>query len=93
MDWLLGRNMLLIADFLLDDAAFIATTLLSTRAARTASKRITSMAVLFPPFEGACFFFFFSSSLPCLTRLRPRSSVDTALSATWQLGFILGMPY
>lgn len=98
MDWLLGRNILLITDFLLDDAAFIATTLLSTSAARTASKRITSMAVLFPPFEGACFFFFFSSSsssssLPCLTRLRSRSSVDTALSATWQLGFILGMPY
>lgn len=56
------------------------------------------MAVLFPAFEGACFFFFFSSassssSLSCLTRLRSRSSVDTALSATWQLGFILRMPY
>lgn len=89
--------MLLIADFLLDDAAFIARTLLSTRAARTASKRITSMAVLFPAFEGVSFFFFFSSSsssssLPSLKRLRSRSSVDTALSATWQLGFILGMP-
>lgn len=100
MDWLLGRKMLLRADFLLDDAAFIATTLLSTSAARTASNRITSMEVLFPPFEGASFFFFFfssspssSSSLPCLTRFRSRSSVDTALSATWQLGFILVLPY
>jgi hypothetical protein len=90
--------MLLMTDFLLHDAAFIATTLLSTSAARTSSKRIISTAMLFPPVEGTSFFFFSSSSssssssVPCLTRFRSRSSVDTALSATWQLGFILGLP-
>ena len=94
VDWLRGLRMLLMADFLFEDAALIATTLLSTSAASTASSLISSRAVLLPP--GMSLFFFSSSSssssssslLSLTTRLRSRSSVDTALSATWQLGFI-----